>query len=116
MTTTNNAPWVFKRCRVIQVVDGDTVDLEVDLGFMCATKVRSRLYGINTPERGQPGWAEATNRLKELLAQTQYCVTVYSYKPKDKYGRFIVDLINPNTTESLNLILVREGHAVPYME
>ncbi len=110
----SGAPWVFKRCRVINVVDGDTVDLEIDLGFFCATKVRARLYGVDTPERGQPGWAEATLRLREL-APIGSNIIVHSYKPKDKYGRFLAVLFAPEGGScSINQQLINEGLAKVY--
>ena len=44
---------------VYNVVDGDTIDVVVDLGFKITTKQRLRLNGIDTPEKGQPGFNEA---------------------------------------------------------
>ena len=41
-------------------VDGDTVDMVIDLGFRMSTHQRFRLLGVDTPERGEPKWAEAT--------------------------------------------------------
>ncbi len=49
------------KARIIKVVDGDTVDAEVLLGFDVKITLRLRLLGINTPERGQPGYKEASN-------------------------------------------------------
>jgi hypothetical protein len=45
---------------IVRWVDGDTVDLRVSLGFGITRADRFRLYGIDTPERGQPGHGEAT--------------------------------------------------------
>lgn len=91
-------PWIFNHCRVMNVVDGDTCDVEIDLGFLVVTKVRVRLYGIDTPERGQPGWAEATAALKEMVLNKK--VQLISYKHGEKFGRFLgelyVDEINVN--------------------
>lgn len=42
--------WHFEFCKVVNVVDGDTVDVEVDPGFRLKTTVRVRLYGVDTPE------------------------------------------------------------------
>lgn len=104
-------PWIFERCRVTNVVDGDTCDVEIDLGFLVATRVRVRLLGIDTPERGQPGWAEATERLREL-AMGRTCRLV-SFKPNDKYGRFLAVLHVDG--ENINQSLVASGHAREYM-
>ena len=48
------------RAKLIRCVDGDTADLEIDLGFYVFTKVRCRLHGVNTPERGKPDFKKAT--------------------------------------------------------
>jgi micrococcal nuclease len=52
---------------VDNVVDGDTVDVTVDLGFKIYTKQRIRLNGIDTPERGQAGYQEAKEHLSTLV-------------------------------------------------
>ncbi|MDR2967323.1 MAG: thermonuclease family protein [Methanobacteriaceae archaeon] len=74
------------------VVDGDTIDV-VGVG-------RVRLVGIDTPERGQPGYEEATNYVKsKCLGKTVY-LDIDNAEPKDKYGRTLaivyVDGININ--------------------
>ena len=88
----------------LHVVDGDTLDVlitlrdeTVDLGFRIMVhdhdtfEQRIRLYGINTPERGQPGYDEATAMLTALVvgAPGLYATTV---KPHDKYGRWLASL------------------------
>lgn len=79
---------------VAHVVDGDTVDLNADLGFRVWRKDRFRLYGIDTPERGQVGWAEATANLRLLLPLGDL-VTINTYMDKtDKYGRWLAEVIN----------------------
>lgn len=108
--TTEN-PWVFTRCRVTDVVDGDTVDLEIDLGFLVTTRLRARLHSINTPERGHPGWAAARDRLIELVLNKP--VVVHSRKPRDKYGRFLATLFVDG--QDINALLVQEGLAVEYL-
>ena len=44
------------RAKLKRVVDGDTVDFVVDLGFHVHTTIRTRLLGVDTPERGHPDW------------------------------------------------------------
>jgi micrococcal nuclease len=63
------------RARLVRVVDGDTVDLEVDLGFHCSIRERFRLEGIDTPERGQEGFKEATAHLEYLLDDGDIYIT-----------------------------------------
>jgi micrococcal nuclease len=93
-------------------VDGDTVDLYVDLGFHTYIKTRFRLYGINTPERGEDLWREATDRA-ESLAPVGTDVTIDVFKTADKYGRWLVNIHIGDTT--VNDSLVAAGFAVPYM-
>lgn len=75
-----------------KVIDGDTIDVG-GVG-------RIRLVGIDTPERGQPGYEEATNYVKDkCLGKTVY-LDIDNAEPKDKYGRTLaivyVDGININ--------------------
>ena len=110
------------RAEVIRWVDGDTVDLRVDLGFYTFREGRYRLAHVNTPERGQQGWAPATSRVNDL-APVGSNVTIYSFKPSypintDKYGRFVINILPPNSDETrgrtINEILLDEGLAERY--
>lgn len=72
MATTKQArePWFFRIRRVIKVVDGDTLDLEVDLGFRNYLEMRLRLLGIDTPEKvgaTRPMGELATRELSRLV-------------------------------------------------
>ena len=83
-----------RRAKVNRVVDGDTVDLEVDLGYRISISIRGRLLGINTPERGKPDFALATDTLASLLEKNSDedgYVCVRSTKT-GKYGRGLVDI------------------------
>ena len=104
---------------VTRVVDGDTIDAFIDLGFDMHSKQRVRLYGINTPEVRTSNLEEkkaglaASARLNELLnANKNRCVIRTSLDKKGKYGRVLgtiyVDDIN------INEMLLSEGHAKEY--
>ena len=102
--------------RVLKVVDGDTLDLSIDLGFNIWITQRCRLLGIDTPETRTLDSAEKVLGLKakavlEGLVQTAKTVTVRTAK-EDKYGRVLVtlflDLININES------LVASGYAWRY--
>jgi micrococcal nuclease len=99
------------KAKVDRWVDGDTVDLYVDLGFHIYAKTRFRLYGIDTPERGQALWGEASDHA-ELLAPAGTDVSIEVFKDADKYGRWLVNI--HTSSESLNDSLVAAGLAVPY--
>jgi micrococcal nuclease len=92
-------------------IDGDTVELAVDVGLHLTYRDHFRLNGIDTPERGQPGYAEAKARANEL-APPGTRVAISTYK-SDKYGRWLAD-VHHDTETFVNQILVDEGHAKPY--
>lgn len=98
--------------RVVRWVDGDTVDLRVDLGFHTFVETRFRLYGIDTPERGQKNHDQAT-ALCNSLAPVGADVFVRSFKDADKYGRWLAD-IDTAPGENVNTKLIEFGLAVPY--
>ena len=86
--------------KVVKVVDGDTVDLLIDLGFNISTKIRGRLANVNTPERGHTDWHYATHTCATLLEEnTDENGYVYVTTTKTgKYGRWIVDIKGVNST------------------
>ena len=104
---------------VTRVVDGDTVDAFVDLGFDMHSKQRVRLYGINTPEcrtrdkeEKKRGFA-AKARLKEMLSEEKNkCVIKTRLDKKGKFGR-VLGVLYVNDKD-LNNQLVKEGHAKKY--
>ena len=82
-------------------MDGDTVDFDVDLGFNIHIQIRTRLLGVDTPERGHPDWAKATSAVTTLLNEQkdeEGCVIIKTEKT-GKYGRWLVDI--PGVNESL---------------
>lgn len=117
----------FEYCKIVNVHDGDTVDVLVDQGFDDSTVVRLRLKGINSPElKGETREAGEASRdyLKTLIAKhtngTQELL-VRSYKmkktdrqKKDKYGRYLAVLFSAGV--NLNETMVSAGHAARYME
>jgi len=78
------------RARVVRWVDGDTVDLEVDLGFRMSTSTRFRLQGIDTPEVRGPEKEEgkkAAGFCQALLPKGASCIVVTT--KAGKYGRWL---------------------------
>jgi|TARA_A100000172_G_C2989295_1_gene92234 micrococcal nuclease len=103
---------------VKRVVDGDTVDVMIDLGFNTHIKRRVRMYGINAPESRTRDLEEkkkglaAKERLKEILASDNIIMKSHG---KGKYGRILGEMYVEKDQEiSVNDILVREGHAKKY--
>lgn len=97
---------------ILRWVDGDTVDLKIDLGFHMTVTDRFRLAGIDTPERGKPGYFEAIERVNKI-APVGSTVEVETFKPvQDKYGRYLAHLyVGPN---SISNMLIAEKLAVYY--
>jgi micrococcal nuclease len=105
------------RCILRRVVDGDTIDVDIDLGFkVWLRKERVRLYGINTPESRTRNLAEkklgllAKARLKELLQKNFLIKT--EKDSKGKFGR----ILGIPFVEGQNICeqLIEEGHARSY--
>lgn len=99
----------FQFAQVVNIVDGDTCDIEIDLGFSVKVKHRFRLARINTPERGRPGFAEATEYLK---AATLGKPVVIDVTKLDKYGRYLAEIFVGD--QNINDALLEHGHAVLY--
>jgi micrococcal nuclease len=110
---------------VIGVVDGDTVDLMVDLGFSVHHKIRVRLYGINTPESRTKDLKEKELGLKakkfvEDWITNHKWVFVNTIPDKnDKYGRVLAriyssDQIDDPKTACLNIDMIQSGNAREY--
>ena len=106
-----------------RVIDGDTIDVTLDLGFSCFLhKQRVRLAGIDTPESRTRNLEEkalglaSKARLKELLKGQKVKIET-SKEGKGKFGRILADVIvcNKDGTEiNCNKQLIEEGHARPY--
>ena len=110
----------------VKVVDGDTIDADIDLGFGVKIKKRIRLAGINAPESRTRNLVEkklglaAKERLKEMLDGAANCFELESTE-LGKYGRVLgrlhIDKISGKdviTKVCINDCLVEEGYAVEY--
>jgi micrococcal nuclease len=111
------------RAKVLKVIDGDTVDVDIDLGFgVVLTDERVRIMGIDTPESRTRDKVEkkfglaSKARLKELLGKTAILKTQINKNGEDmkgKFGRILGDFVSVNG-RMVTDILVEEGHAVAY--
>ena len=116
------------RATIIKIVDGDTVDVDIDLGFNVVLKdERVRIAGIDTPESRTRDLEEkkfglaAKARVKQLLGKNCVLQTQINKNGEDmkgKFGRILGDFnVYDSATDSWKLltsILISEGHAVPY--
>ena len=110
---------------LLRVVDGDTIDAKIDLGFDVSVKKRIRFMGINTPESRTRDLEEkarglaAKDRVKQLLEGAD--VIQLESHGVGKYGRCLgelsIDVVDGKqglTLQSVNQLLIKEGHAVEY--
>ena len=119
----------YKIKSIDRVVDGDTVDVTIDLGFDILHKTRVRLYGLNAPESRTRDLEEkkkglaAKKRLEELLGAVysrsgEEQPLVLKTKEKGKYGRYLGVVYRKRSDDPLlfniNKQLITEGHAVEY--
>lgn len=102
------------RATVRRIVDGDTLDLDVDMGFRAwRLKERFRLAGINAPESNRAASAAAGRAARDWLAETipvGSVVTIETAKDPDNFGRWIATVWRDDL--NINDALVEAGHAV----
>ena len=111
------------KCKILRVVDGDTVDVDIDLGFgIVLSNERVRIMGIDTPESRTRDKVEkkfglaSKARLKSLLGKTGILKTQINKNGEDmkgKFGRILGDFV-ANDGRMVTDILVEEGYAVAY--
>jgi micrococcal nuclease len=106
------------QCTIVRVVDGDTVDVDIDLGFDTWRRgERIRLYGVDTPECRS---RSATEKKAGLLAKGFVIQALHeggtyklTTKEKGKFGRYL-GTIKINGELTINAALISEHLAVPY--
>jgi micrococcal nuclease len=107
--------------KVLKVVDGDTIDVDIDLGFSVSFTQRVRLAGIDTPEsrttdlKEKALGLEVKEYLKNLLDGAEDIV-IQTEKPdsSEKYGRILGWLFINDEDISLNEKMINEGYAWEY--
>jgi len=110
------------KCKILRVVDGDTVDVDIDLGFgIVLSNERVRIMGIDTPESRTRDKVEkkfglaSKARLKSLLGKTGILKTQINKNGEDmkgKCGRVLGDFLIKD--KPVSEIMCQEGHAVAY--
>lgn len=117
-------PYWYK-ATVLKVIDGDTFDVMIDVGFDIHFKARVRLYGVNTPESRTKDAAEKEMGLKAKAFTSDWLTnhsTVFLktvIDKNEKYGRVLAEIyssadINSPTTACLNKDIVQAGYAREY--
>lgn len=114
--------YTYRVRKVHKVVDGDTIDVDIDLGFNVSFYQRVRLAGIDTPESRTTNkqekelGLEVKKKLGELLANAKD-VVIRTEKPDstEKYGRILGWLYIDGANKSVNEALIASGYAWEYM-
>ena len=108
--------------KVLKVVDGDTIDVDIDLGFDISYTQRVRLAGIDTPEsrttdkKEKALGLEVKDRLKKAIdAATTIVIKTEKPDSSEKYGRILGWVFLDDNKVSINQTLIDEGYAWGYM-
>ncbi len=116
----------FRVTEIVKVLDGDTIDVEIDLGFDLYKRERVRVAGVDTPEKRTRDLEEkelgidATNWLKKKLEDTiagdgdELTIRTELKGGVGKYGRLLGWLYINDEEVSLNEQMITEGYAWPY--
>ena len=107
------------KCKVTRVVDGDTVDIDIDLGFgVWLHKERVRIYGIDTPESRTRDKVEkrfgllAKEFVKQFVKGSSVILRTQKYDAKGKFGRILGDFSVKGARVSR--VMIERHHAVEY--
>lgn len=111
--------------KIVNVVDGDTVDLAIELLPNQFYQFRVRLYGIDTPEKRPPKASpnrdaeiaaskRSTEALTNYLKPYDNMVHTVVFKEADKYGRWLCNMYCNGQKQSINDWMIQEGFAKPY--
>lgn len=106
-------PTYAYRALVLRVIDGDTYDVAVDVGFRMTTTLPLRLAHVDAPEHGTTSGTAATSYVSGLLGALPAPVVVRTIKPADKYGRYLAEVFTA-TGKSVAAELLAVGLAKPY--
>ena len=99
-------PGPIREAQVVRVIDGDTLDV-----LIAGTRHRIRLFGVNTPERGERCYEAAAERTRHLSGDM---VRVESGpRSEDRYGRLLLYLYT-RSGESIDATLIQEGLATAW--
>ena len=115
----------FRVTEIVKVLDGDTIDVLIDLGFDLYKKERVRIAGVDTPEKRTRDLEEkelgihATNWMKDKLTETikgdeELTIRTELKGGVGKYGRLLGWLYVGESTISLNEQMIEEGYAWEY--
>jgi len=99
------------KCKILKVIDGDTVDVETDLGFDIRVNMRVRLLGIDAPEMStEAGKASRLWLIDAMPVESEWTLQTVKDR-KEKYGRYLGEF-RQNEDTTINKMIVEAGHAI----
>jgi len=114
-------PYIYRIKNILRVVDGDTIDADIDLGFSISLEKRIRLAGVDTPEsrttdlKEKALGLESKEWLKHQVEGAKYIIIKTELPDStEKYGRIIGHLFINGEATSLNEQMITEGYALAY--
>lgn len=107
-----NMSFTYFHVEVIRVIDGDTVELNIDMGNNTFWRDKFRLMGINAPETHSTDKVAANAATAFLVDALKEGVRSAHTKGKDKYGRWLCSIWTGKG--NVNVRMIEAGHAVPY--
>jgi micrococcal nuclease len=109
------------KCIITNIVDGDTVDVNIDLGFnVYLNNRRVRLSSIDAPETRTKDLVEkalgfaSKERLSQLMPIGSTFIVATVLDKNDSFGRILGTFYKTKSDRSINETMIAEGHAVPY--
>ena len=114
-------PYIYRIKEIHKIVDGDTIDASIDLGFDISLEKRIRLAGVDTPESRTKDLKEKAMGLeskewlkKKLEGAKDIIIKTELPDSTEKYGRIIGHLFINGQETSLNNQMIDEGYALAY--
>ena len=114
-------PYIYRIKNILKVVDGDTIDADIDLGFSISLEKRIRLAGVDTPESRTTDLKEKAMGLeskewlkKKLEGAKDIIIKTELPDSTEKYGRIIGHLFINGQESSLNNQMINDGYALAY--
>jgi len=101
------------KATLLKVIDADTIDVSIDLGFDISISQRVRLLGINTAEKNTALGIESAGFVRNLIPTGTKLILQSEKDKKEKFGRYLARVILDNGT-CLNDLLIEKRYAVEY--
>lgn len=104
------------KAKLIRVVDGDTIDFNIDLGFRIWTQQRVRLLDVDSPERKFPGFNESTEFTKQWFDIYNQSEIILRTEKKDSFGRWLGWVHSGDECLNSHLLLfLVENNFIPFL-